>query len=328
MEIASVIALSTGLLVLGFVVGWLISRKIAHKRFYRTDASIEQILEDARREAETEKHTALLEAKDQIYHERVQAEKALENRNNEAKRKEEELDRMSNELNRRADLLNHKAGQMEELEQKLVQQQDELSVKELELEAILEAQNARLERIAALTRHQAKRELMENLEAEAQREVAWRLKEIREDAQARANDEAREIIASAIQRLAVDYTVESTVTVVDLPADEMKGRIIGREGRNIRSFEMCTGVDVIVDDTPKAVVLSGFDPIRRAVAKTALEHLVMDGRIHPGRIEEVVKKSQENMHELIRQAGEEAIFDMGVPGLHDRPFLVLGVLEL
>ena len=203
MEIASVIALSTGLLVLGFVVGWLISRKIAHKRFYRTDASIEQILEDARREAETEKHTALLEAKDQIFTS-VYSEKALENRNNEAERKEEELDRMSNELNRRADLLNHKAGQMEELEQKLVQQQDELSVKELELEAILEAQNARLERIAALTRHQAKRELMENLEAEAQREVAWRLKEIREDAQARANDEAREIIASAIQRLAVD----------------------------------------------------------------------------------------------------------------------------
>lgn len=327
MEIVSVIALSTGLLVLGFVVGWLISSKIVHKRFYRTDATIEQILEDARREAETEKRTALLEAKDQIYHERAQAEKALEDRNNEVERKEEELDRMSNELNRRADLLNHKAGQMEEQEQKLVQQQDELSVKELELEAILEAQNARLERIAALTRQQAKRELMENLEAEAQREVAWRLKEIREDAQARANDEAREIIASAIQRLAVDYTVESTVTVVELPADEMKGRIIGREGRNIRSFEMCTGVDVIVDDTPKAVVLSGFDPIRRAIAKTALEHLLTDGRIHPGRIEEVVEKSRENMHELIRQAGEEAIFDMGVPGLHDRLIECLGRLK-
>ncbi len=327
METVYVMVLSTGLLVLGFFLGLLISSKIAHSKFNRAEASVEKILEDAEKEAETEKRTALLEARDLIYHERVQAEKALEDRHEKMHQKEEELGLMSRELNRRADLLNQKSGQMEELEQQLVQQQDELAVKELELEAMLEAQNARLERIATLTRQQAKRELMENLLDEARREVAWRVKEIREDAQARANDEAREIIASAIQRLAVNYTVESTVTVVKLPTDDMKGRIIGREGRNIRSFETCTGVDVIVDDTPKAVVLSGFDPIRRAVAKTALEQLLMDGRIHPGRIEEVVEKSENNMRELIRQAGEEAVFNMGIPGLHDRLIECLGRLK-
>lgn len=327
METVSVMTLSAGLLVLGFILGWLISSKVAHSRIYRAEASAEQILDDARNEAEAEKRTALLEAKDQIYQERLKAESALEDREEQNERKEGELSQTSRELNRRADLLNHKAGQMEELEQQLSQQQEEISTKENELATVLEAQNARLERIASLTRDQAKRELMENLEGEARREATWHIKEIREEAQTRANDEAREIIASAIQRLAADHTVESTVTVVKLPSDEMKGRIIGREGRNIRAFETCTGVDVIVDDTPEAVVLSGFDPIRRAVAKTALEQLVMDGRIHPGRIEEVVERARENMQEMIRQAGEEAAFDMGVPGLHDRLIEGLGRLK-
>ena len=327
MEPVFVIALSAGLLVLGFVLGWVISDKTAQSRFNRAVASVEQILEDAREEAETEKRAALLEARDLIYQERAQAEEALEEEKKKMAGKEESLNGLSHELNRRADLLNQKFGQVEELERQLVQQQDEISVKELELEAMLEAQNTRLERIAALTRQQAKRELMENMEAEAQREAAWRVKEIREEAQAKAHDEAREIITGAIQRLAVNYTVESTVTLVELPTDDMKGRIIGREGRNIRSFEMCTGVDIIVDDTPKSVMLSGFDPIRRAVAKTALDQLIVDGRIHPGRIEEVVEKSEKNMRELVRQAGEEAVFNMGVPGLHDRLIECLGRLQ-
>ena len=327
MEPVFVIALSTGLLALGFVLGWIISNRTAQSRLDRAEASVEQMLEDARKEAETEKRTALLEARDLIHQERVQAAEALEDRKKKMEGKEEVLNHQSHELNRRADLLNQKFGQVEELEQQLVQQQDEISVKELELKAMLEAQNTRLERIAALTRQQAKRELIENMEIEAQREAAWRVKEIREEAQAKAHEEAREIIASAIQRLAVNYTVESTVTKVGLPAEDMKGRIIGREGRNIRSFEMCTGVDIIVDDTPKAVMLSGFDPVRRAVAKIALDQLIIDGRIHPGRIEEVVEKCEENMHDLIRQAGEEAVFNMGVPGLHDRLIECLGRLQ-
>ena len=327
MEIVSVMVLSAGLLVLGFLFGWLISSKMSASKTYRAEASAEQILEDARKEAESEKRTAFLEAKDQIYHERLQAEKALEDREEKIEGREGELNQTSRELNRRADLLNHKEGQVEELEQQVTQQQEEVGAKEQELETTLEVQKERLEHIAGLTRHQAKRELMENIESEAVREVAWRVKEIKEDAQTRATEEAKEIIASAIQRLAADHTVESTVTVVKLPSDEMKGRIIGREGRNIRAFETCTGVDVIVDDTPEAVVLSGFDPIRRAIAKTALEQLVGDGRIHPGRIEEVVEKARESMQEMIRVSGEEVAFDMGVPGVHDRLIECLGRLK-
>jgi len=327
MEPVVVIALAIGLSVLGFVLGWISSSRTAQSRFDRAEASVEQMLEDAQKEAETEKRTALLEARDLIHQERVQAEEALEDRKKKMEDKEEALNHQSHELNRRADLLNQKFGQVEELERQLVQQQDEISVKELELEAMLEAQNTRLERIAALTRQQAKRELMENMEIEAQREAAWRVKEIREEAQAKAHAEAREIIATAIQRLAVNYTVSSTVTRVALSSDDMKGRIIGREGRNIRSFEMCTGVDIVVDDTPKSVTLSGFDPIRRAIAKTALDQLLVDGRIHPGRIEEVVEKCEENMRELIRQTGEEAVFNMGLPGVHDRLIECLGRLQ-
>ena len=327
MDPVLVMALSGGLLALGFLIGWLVSSKVAHSKISRAEAYSEKILDDARREAEEEKRTAVLEAKDQMHQERLQADKEMDVRWGQIKRKESQLNSTSRELNRRADLLNDKEMQIAETERQIEQVKQEVETRSRELEAVLEEQNTRLERIAGLTRELAKRELMENLEAEARREVAWRVKEIREEALARANDEAREIIAGAIQRLAADHTVESTVAVVKLPSDEMKGRIIGREGRNIRAFEMATGVDVIVDDTPEAVVLSGFDPIRRAVAKIALEQLVVDGRIHPGRIEEIVQKAHDNMQDVIRQAGEEAAFDAGVPGLHDRLIECLGRLK-
>jgi len=327
MDQVSVILLSAGLMFLGVIFGWVISSKSAHGKVYRAEASAENILEDAHREAGDEKRTAILEAKDEIHQARLENEKQIEDSWTQAKRKETQLSSTARQLDRRADLLNHKEKQVGELEQQVEETRLEVETKSSSLDEIIETQNARLERIAGLTRSQAKRELMENLEAEAHRESAWRTKEIKEDALSRANDEAREIIANAIQRLAADHTVESTVAMVKLPSDEMKGRIIGREGRNIRAFEMCTGVDVIVDDTPEAVVLSGFDPIRRAVAKIALEQLVQDGRIHPGRIEEVVERARENMQEVIRQAGEETAFDVGVPGVHDRLIECLGRLK-
>ena len=327
MDQVSIIVLSAGLMLLGVILGWVISSKSAHSKVYRAEASAEKILEDARREGADEKRTAILEAKDVIHLERLENEKQIEDRWNQVKRKESQLSSTARQLDRRADLLNDKEKQVGEVEVLVEQTRAELEIKSKDLEKMLEAQNERLERIAGLTRTQAKRELVENLEVEARRESAWRTKEIREEALSRANEEAREIIANAIQRLAADHTVESTVAMVKLPSDEMKGRIIGREGRNIRAFEMCTGVDVIVDDTPDAVVLSGFDPIRRAVAKIALEQLVVDGRIHPGRIEEVVEKARENMQEVIRLAGEETAFDVGVPGLHDRLIECLGRLK-
>jgi len=327
MDQVSVVLLSTGLMLLGVILGWVMSSKSAHSKVLRAETSAEKIVEDAQREAEDEKRTAILEAKDEIHQARVENDKQIEDRWSQVKRKETQLNSTARQLDRRADLLNDKEKQVGELEQQVEKTQQEVEAKLKDLDASLEAQKAKLEYIAGLTREQAKSELMENLENEAHREAAWRIKEIKEDALSRANDEAREIIATAIQRLAADHTVESTVAVVKLPSDEMKGRIIGREGRNIRAFEMCTGVDVIVDDTPEAVVLSGFDPIRRAVAKIALEQLVVDGRIHPGRIEEVVEKARENMQDVIRQAGEETAFDVGVPGLHDRLIECLGRLK-
>ncbi|MDA0747456.1 MAG: ribonuclease Y [bacterium] len=327
MGTVTVMMLSAGLLVLGFILGWLISSKAAHSKVYRAELSAETIVEDAQKEAEAMKHTAILEAKDQIHQERLQFEQELETQKDQAKRTEVKLSSLERQLDKRADLLNHKEKLAADKEQSLAQEQEQIEQKTLELEETILEQNRRLEQIAGLTRQEAKNILMGNLEEEARRDAEWRMKEIRDDALARANDEAREIISSAIQRLAADHTIESTVAMVKLPSDEMKGRIIGREGRNIRAFEMATGVDVTIDDTPEAVVLSGFDPIRRAVAKSALEQLILDGRIHPGRIEEIVEKSSAAIQEMIREAGEQAAFDVGLPGLHDRLIECLGRLR-
>ncbi|MCZ6635830.1 MAG: ribonuclease Y [bacterium] len=327
MGTVTVMILSTCLLLMGFLLGWLVSSKVAQNRIHRAEISAEKIVDDAHREAEAEKRTALLEAKDQMHQERLQQEQEMDDRWGQIKRNESKLGGFERQLDRRADLVNDKEAAVETREESLNQLQDEVETKSRDLGVLIAAQNTRLERIAGMTKEEAKRVLMDNLAEEANREVAWRVKEIREEALAKANDEAREIIASAVQRLATRHTTESTATVVKLPSDEMKGRIIGREGRNIRAFEMATGVDVIVDDTPEAVVLSGFNPIRRAIARIALEQLIMDGRIHPGRIEEIVQKARESMTDVIRQAGEEVAFDVGVPGLHDRLIECLGRLK-
>jgi len=199
--------------------------------------------------------------------------------------------------------------------------------REEELEQIINKQNERLQKIAQMTPEEAKKQLMDNMIATARMEAAQYVKEIKEKAEVEAEKEAREIILSAIYRCAADNTVETTVSVVNLPSDEMKGRIIGREGRNIRSFETATGIDVIVDDTPEAVILSGYDPVRREIARMALEKLISDGRIHPTRIEEVVEKSQKEMEVIVKEAGEQACFDIGVHGLHPDVIRVLGKLH-
>lgn len=322
-----IMVLSAGLLLLGFVLGWLGRSKFAHSKTYRAEVTAEKILDDAEKEAESMKRTAVLEAKDQMHQERLQFEQEIEDKWEQLKREEIKMSSRERQFDRRADLLNHKERNTASREEELARLREQIEAKARILEARILEQNTQLERIAGLTQDEAKAILMANLEDEARRDAAWRIKEIREDALARANDEGREIIASAIQRLAADHTVESTQAVVRLPSDEMKGRIIGREGRNIRAFEMATGVDVTIDDTPEAVVLSAFDPIRRAVAKMALERLVLDGRIHPGRIEEIVQRSRESIQEMIREAGEQAAFDAGVPGLHDRLIECLGRLK-
>ena len=327
MGTVTVMILSAGLLALGFLLGWLVSSKVAHSRIHRAELSAEKIIEDAQKEADSLKRTTVLEAKDEVHQERIAFESELEDRREQATESERKLGSQERQLDRRADLVNHKEKLVTGREEAVDQIQGQLETQAQELSAKLLEQNQRLERIAGLTKSEAKEILMANLEQEAKAEAEWRAKELRDEAVARANEEAKEIIASAIQRLAADHTIESTVAMVRLPSDEMKGRIIGREGRNIRAFEMATGVDVTIDDTPEAVVLSGFDPIRRSIAKMALEQLVVDGRIHPGRIEEIVERATDSMQEVVREAGEQAAFDVGVPGLHDRLIECLGRLR-
>jgi ribonuclease Y len=322
-----VMLLSVGLLFLGFILGWLVSTKLAHSKIHRAEAEAEQTVEDAKSEAKSLKRTSILEARDEMHQERITLEREIESKRAEVDKRETGFNSLDRQLEKRADLLNHKDQIILQREEELGALEETVEKRAVELDRTYTEQTARLERIARMTRQEAVDLLVENMESEARTEASWRIKEIRDEALTKANEEAREIIANAIQRLASDHTVESTVAVVKLPNEEMKGRIIGREGRNIRAFEMATGVDVIVDDTPEAVVLSGFDPIRRSVAKMSLEQLVFDGRIHPGRIEEVVEKSRNSIQEVIRESGEQAAFEVGVPRLHERMIEILGRLK-
>lgn len=322
-----VVLVSGGLLFLGFILGWLSSTKAAHSKIHRAESTAEQLIEDAKQEADSMKRTSLLEARDQMHEERITFERKMDTTQGELKRRQSDLTNLDRQLEKRADLLNHKEETILQRDEELATKEEVVQEERSALQQALQEENLKLERIAQMSRQEAKLALIESLEEEAREDASWRIKEIRDEALTQANEEAREIISSAIQRVVSDHTVESTVASVKLPNEEMKGRIIGREGRNIRAFEMATGVDVIVDDTPEAVVLSGFDPIRRAVAKMSLEQLISDGRIHPGRIEEVVQKSQDSIQEVIRESGEQAAYEIGVTRLNERLQEILGRLR-
>ncbi|MSS70501.1 MAG: ribonuclease Y [Candidatus Latescibacteria bacterium] len=323
----TVMLLSAGLLIIGFLAGWLINSKITYSKMTKAEESAEKIVKDALLEAEALKKTAMLEAKDEMYKEQLRIEREMETRREELQKTESKLVTRERQLDRKVDLLNNKERSITAKERQFAVRDKALQARDEQLSAVIIEQNAKLERIAGMSQEEAKALLMANMEEEARKDAVWRAREIREEAIAKADREAKEIITRAVQRLATKHVGESTVSIVNLPSDEMKGRIIGREGRNIRAFETSTGVDVVVDDTPQAVILSGFDPIRREVARMALEHLILDGRIHPGRIEEVVEKTRHDMEEVIREAGEQAAFDAGVHGLHERLVEMLGRLK-
>jgi ribonucrease Y len=322
-----IILISAGAAILAFIAAWFILRKIGDKRISGAEETARRTIVEAEKEAEIKKKEAILEAKEEWYKVKTNFEKELNQKRNEVQKTERRLLEKETAADRKIETAQKREKDLQNRERTINAREKGIALREQELTKIIQVQNEKLERIAQMTAEEAKKELKDNLIGEAKLEAAATIKEIRDEAERTAEKEAKEIIISAIYRCAADHTVESTVSVVNLPNEEMKGRIIGREGRNIRSFETATGIDVIVDDTPEAVILSGYDPIRREIARMSLEKLISDGRIHPTRIEEIVTKTEKEMEMIVREIGEQACFDIGVQGLHADVIRLLGKLN-
>ncbi len=317
--------------VLSFIVGVGVAIPIAYqiqqRRLKKARQHADQIYQDAKREAESLKKEKLLEAKDEALKIIRDAEREARSKMREVRESERMLTTREMKLDNRADQLEKKEIEIRKLEARLAQQEKELEKRNQEYQELLAEENRRLEKIAQMSQSEAKQQLMDNMLESARTEISGIVRQMREEALSQAQKEAQKIIISAIQRSAADHTAESTVSVVELPSDQMKGRIIGREGRNIRTFEALTGVELIVDDTPDAVVLSGFDPVRREIARIALTHLVRDGRIHPARIEAMIKKATQEVEELIDRAAEEALAELQLPPLKSPLMKLVGRLK-
>ena len=316
--------LSTGL---GLALAYFLQKRLGASKIKQAEGQAKRLLGEAEKEAENKKREALLEAKDRLYKERAQLEEESRARWQELQNLERRLIQREETLDRRADYLERRDREVLAQAKELSNKEKSLTDKEKELSQLIIEGQKKLESISGLTAEDAKKILLDRIEGEIRHEAALKIKEIEEETRENADKRAKEILSLAIQRCATDHTAETTVSVVALPNDEMKGRIIGREGRNIRALETATGVDLIIDDTPEAVILSAFDPVRREIARLALEKLISDGRIHPARIEETVEKIRQDVEKAIREAGEQAIFEVGVQGLHPEEVKLLGRLK-
>jgi ribonuclease Y len=313
--------------IVGAVVGFFVRKSIAEAKIAGAKSVAEQIIDEANREADALKKEALLEAKDEIHTIRTEAEQDIRDRRIELQKQENRLMQKEENLDRKDESLDKREAMLEKKEDSLASRQQQIEEMESKVEEMVRNQQTELERISSLTREDARQIIIERVENELSHELALMVKETENRAKEEADKKAKEILSLAIQRCAADHVAETTVSVVNLPNDEMKGRIIGREGRNIRTLETLTGIDLIIDDTPEAVILSGFDPIRRETARIALDKLVQDGRIHPARIEEMVEKSRREVDEYIREVGEQTTFEVGVHGLHPDLIKILGRLK-
>lgn len=311
----------------GFILSAIYFKVTLGKRLRDTENKAQKLLQDARREAESIKKEAELVAKDKIIQARAEAEKELKERRTELNQLDKRLRHREELLDRKMEQLDKRENNFNKKEKDLNRREKELSEKELYYEKLLKEQDEVLGRLSSLSAEEAKKELLKRIEEESRFEAAKIAKRIEDEVTESAHRKAKEILSLAIQRYASDYVSDNTVSTVNLPNDEMKGRIIGREGRNIRSLETVTGVELIIDDTPETVILSSFDPVRREVARIALERLIADGRIHPGRIEEIVEKVKKEVEVTIKEEGEKAVFELGLHGIHPELVKLIGRLK-
>ncbi|HEX7065362.1 MAG TPA: ribonuclease Y [Bacillales bacterium] len=314
-------------IIVGGLIGYFVRRSIAEAKLSSAEHAAQQIVEDGKRAAEAAKKEALLEAKDQIHTLRTEAENEIRERRTELQKQENRLVQKEEILDRRSETLDKKEESVDKKEDSLGKKERQIEEMKSKVEEMVQKQESELMRISGLTKEEAKEIIFAQVKQETEHETAMMAKEIESRAKEEADKRAKGILSTALQRCAADHVAETTVSVVNLPNDEMKGRIIGREGRNIRTLETLTGIDLIIDDTPEAVILSGFDPIRREIARVSLEKLVQDGRIHPARIEETVERSRREVDETVREYGEQTTFEVGIHGLHPDLIKILGRLR-
>lgn len=314
------ILLAIGCLLIGLLIGYILRKTVGERAIGSAEQTAKNLILDAEKKADTIKKEIAIEAKEEAHRLRTEVDKEIKDRRS-------EMTRLERRVMQKEETLDKKMENIEKKEESINRKEHILTEKETELDGFIQKQMETLEKISGMSTEEAKALLLSNVEKEIRHEASVMIKDIEQKAKEEGDKKAREIITSAIQRCAADHVAESTVSVVALPNDEMKGRIIGREGRNIRTIETLTGIDLIIDDTPEAVILSGFDPVRREIARVALEKLIHDGRIHPARIEEMVEKAEKEVNQIIKEEGEQATFEVGIHNLHPELIKLLGRLK-
>ncbi|MBU1084168.1 MAG: ribonuclease Y [Candidatus Omnitrophota bacterium] len=310
-----------------FILGYILRKYTAKMKIKRAEDKAKTIINESKLDAEKRKRESILEAKDLSLKMRAEFEEEAKERRKELLVTEKRLIQKEENIDKKASLMDQKEKDLKQVEEAATLKHEEAARKKDEMERLIQDEKVKLQEISGMSKEQAKSMLIEKMTAEARQDAALEVKRIQEETKEKADREARKIVGLAIQKCAVDHTVETTVSVVHLPSEEMKGRIIGREGRNIRALEMATGVDIIIDDTPEAVIISGFDKFRREIARISLERLLEDGRIHPGRIEEVVGKVKKEMEAAIKVEGDNTLLDLGIHGVHTELVKLLGRLK-